>query len=113
MRRFVVRFFLGILAAWAGSFLIPGVSADRNVTTFILMGLFLAIGEVALPILEGGAAVLLFFLPRSARVFFLRAAEVAIAASLVTGFGFSGQPLVGLAGLTVLLSLLYMLPWAH
>lgn len=112
MRRFVVRFLLGTLAAWAGSFLLPGVAADDKPTTFLLFGLFLALGEIALPIVEGAAAVPLFFLPRSFRTIILRAAVVAVAASLVSGFSFPERPVVGLLGMTVLLSLLYMLPFA-
>lgn len=113
MRRFVVRFILGVLAGWVGSFLLPGVTADGKTTTLLLLGLFLSIGEIALPIVEGGAAVPLFFLPRSFRVFAVRTIVVAVAASLVSGFSLSEPPLVGLLGMTVLLSLFYMLPFAH
>lgn len=111
MRTFVVRFLLGIAAAWIGSSLIPGIAADGALTTFILMGLFLAVGEMIIPLIESGAGVLLFFIPRSARLFLLRAGEVAVAASLVSGFGFV-SPLIGIVGFTILLSLLYLLPLA-
>lgn len=113
MRRFVVRFALGILAAWLGAMLLPGVQTDGAATSFILVGLFLAIGEVVIPVIDGLAAVLLFFLPRTLRGFLLRGAVVAIAASLVTGFGFGNRPLVGLVGLTFLLGVLYVLPFAR
>jgi hypothetical protein len=113
LRRFTVRFLLGILAAWLGALLLPGVGTDGAATPFILVGLFLAVGGVVIPIIEGAAAVLLFFLPRTLRVFLLRGANVAIAAALVTGFGFGSRPLVGLVGLTFLLGVLYMLPFAR
>ncbi len=113
MRRFVVRFVLATLAAWLASFLLPGITTDRAPTSFLLFGLFLAVGEVALPVVEGGAAVLLFFLPRSVRTLALRTGIVAIASALVSGFGFSGQPLIGLIGFAIFLSLVYMLPLAH
>lgn len=112
MRRFLFRFLFGILGVWMASFLVPGVTADRRGITFLLAGLFIAVGEMALPIAEGATAVVLFFLPRSVRVFALRLAIVAIAAQLTNGFGFSA-PLPGLAGTTLLLSLLYALPFAQ
>lgn len=93
--------------------LLPGIRTDGAATTYILVGLFLAVGEVVIPVIEGVAAVLLFFLPRTLRVFLLRGAAVAIAASLVTGFGFGNRPLVGLIGLTFLLGVLYVLPFAR
>lgn len=113
MRRFIVRFLLGVAAAWVGSVFLPGVKTDGNITTYILVGLFLAVGEVAIPVIEGAAAVLLFFLPRSLRILLLRGVEVAVVASLVTGFGFPDRSLVGFGGFTLLLTLLYMLPFAH
>ncbi len=113
MRRFLVRFVLGAAAAWIGAFLIPGVRTDGAITTLLLFGFLVAVGEVALPIVEGGASVILFFLPRSARNFLLRALVVVIAAALTDGFTFADRPLVGIAGMTVLLSLLYMVPFAH
>lgn len=113
LRRFTVRFLLGILAAWLGAMLLPGVRTDGAATTFILVGLFLAVGEVVIPVIESAAAVLLFFLPRTLRMFLLRGANVAVAASLVTGFEFGNRPLVGLVGLTFLLGVLYMFPFAR
>lgn len=113
MRRFIVRFLLGILAAWLGAILLPGVRTDGAATTFILVGLFIAVGEVVIPVIEGAAAVLLFFVPRALRVFLLRGALAAIAASLVTGFEFGDRPLLGLVGFTVLLTVLYLLPFAR
>lgn len=112
MRRFFFRFVFGILGTWVASFLVPGVTADRRGITFLLAGLFVAVGEMALPIVEGGTAVVLFFLPRTLRVFALRLAIVAIAAQLTDGFGFSA-PLPGLFGTTVLLTILYALPFAQ
>ena len=112
MRRFFFRFLLGILGVWVASFLVPGVTADRRGITFLLVGLFVAVGEMAVPVVEGGTAVVLFFLPRSVRVFVLRLAAVAIAAQLTDGFGFSA-PLPGLFGTTLLLTLLYALPFAR
>ena len=112
MRRFLTRFLLGTLVAWSGSFLVPGIETDREVRTFILFGFFLAVGEAALPIVEGGAGVLLFFLPRSARRALLRAGEIVVASGLVTGFWFS-SPIVGILGLTLLFSVLLMLPFTR
>lgn len=111
MRGFIARFILGILAAWVGSALLPGITTDGKATTFMLLALFLALGEIVLQTIEGGARVFLFFLPKSVRIFILRAAVVAIAASLVNGFSFADRQIVGLVGLTIVLSLLYMLPF--
>lgn len=104
---------LATLAAWLGSLLLPGVETDGQATSFFLFGLFVAIGEVVLPVIEGGAALLLFFLPRHVRAFALRLAVVGISAHLVGGFSLSDRPAVPLLGMTLLLSLLYMLPFAH
>lgn len=112
MKRFFFRFVLSILGVWVASFLVPGVTADKRGITFFLAGLFIAVGEMALPVVEGGTAVVLFFLPRTIRVFALRLAIVAIAAQLTEGFGFSA-PLPGLFGTTLLLTLLYALPFAQ
>lgn len=112
MWKFVVRLLLGIAGMWIASVLIPGVTADRRGVTFLLAGLFVAVGEMALPVVEGALAVVLFFLPRTIRLFVLRVAIVAIAAQLTDGFGFS-TPLPGLLGTTLLLTLLYALPFAH
>lgn len=111
MRRFIVRFLLGIAAAWVASFLLPGVTTDRTVISFVLMGLFLGVAEVILPLLDPGAAILLFFIPRSLRIFLLRGAAVAIAAWLTAGFGFTNS-VIGIVGFTILLSLFYLLPFA-
>lgn len=114
MRRFIARFLLGTFAAWFGSAYLPGVAADRAVTTYILVGLFLAIGEIILPLVEAATAVVSFFLPRSVRIFLLRAAEVAVTARLVSGFGFTDpQRALGVVGFTILLSLLFLLPGAR
>ncbi|MDP3685539.1 MAG: hypothetical protein Q8R32_01780 [bacterium] len=112
MRKFFFRFIFGILGVWVASFLVPGVTADKRGITFLLAGLFVAVGEMALPVVEGGTAVVLFFLPRTIRVFALRLAIVAIATQLTDGFDFSA-PLPGLFGTTLLLTLLYALPFAR
>lgn len=113
MRRFVARFVLGIAGAWLADLLIPGVTADRAVTTFLLMGFLVGVGEVALPIVDGPIAVVLFFLPRTLRAFLLRAVVVGIAAALTDGYHLGGQLPVSLGGTTLLLSLLYMVPFAN
>lgn len=113
MRRFIVRFVLGAAAAWGGSFLLPGVKTDGASTTFLLFGFLIAVGEIALPVIDGFASVILFFLPRSVRSLLLRALVVAIAGALTDGFAFADRPLIGIAGMTILLSVLFMVPFAN
>lgn len=115
MKRFIVRFVLGALGAWVAGIIIPGVMSDGNFRTYILMGLFIAIGEILLFFFQGGAAIIFFIVPRPLRNFLLRMLVVAIAAELVTGFGFSlpfTTQLTGLAGLSLLYSLLFLLPFS-
>lgn len=117
IRRFFVRTFLAFIGAWLAATLVPGVQTDGLLPTFLLMGIFIGVGEVALQVLQPGAAVLLFFLPRPVRMFVLRVITVAIATLLVSGFAFTAPVFtatffVGLLGTTLLLSLLFLLPLA-
>jgi hypothetical protein len=112
IRRFLVRCVLGAAGSWLAATFIPGIMTDGKPLTFLLMGLFLGAGEIVLTVLKHGAAVLLFFLPSAFRATVLRAAIVAIAAGLVTGFGFAPPYVVGIAGMTLLLSLLFLLPFS-
>lgn len=113
MRRFIVWFILATLVSGAAGFLLPGVNSDGKLATIALLGFLLAVGEVVLTVVEGGVAVLLFFLPRFIRRLLLRSLAVGIAASLVSGFAFGSPLFVGIAGFTVLLSLAYLLPFAQ
>lgn len=112
MKRFFFRILFGVLGVWLASMLVPGVSADQRGVTFLLAGIFVAVGEMALPFVESATAVVLFFLPRTLRMFALRLAIVATAAQLTDGFGFSA-PLPGVFGTTLILTILYALPFAH
>lgn len=115
MKRFIFRFLLGVLGAWVAAIIIPGVESDGNFRTYILMGLFIAIGEMLLFFFQGGAAIVFFIIPRPLRNLLLRMLVVAIAAELVTGFGFNlplTSQLTGLAGLSLLYSLLFLLPFS-
>ncbi|TSC64325.1 MAG: hypothetical protein G01um1014106_178 [Parcubacteria group bacterium Gr01-1014_106] len=112
MSVFIFRILFGVLGMWLASMLVPGVTTDQRGITFLLAGLFVAVGETALPLIESATAVVLFFLPRTVRMFALRLAIVAIAAQLTDGLGFSA-PLPGLLGTTFILSLLYALPFAR
>jgi len=115
MKRFIFRFLLGALGAWVAAIIIPGVESDGNFRTFILMGLFIAIGEILLFFFQGGAAIIFFIVPRPLRNFLLRMLIVAIAAELVTGFWFIPpltSQLTGLAGLSLFYSLLFLLPFS-
>lgn len=112
MRRFLARFVLATAGTWLAATVIPGVRTDGALLTFILMGLFIATGEIIVQVLQQGAAILLFFLPRSVRMIALRLLIVGIATALVTGFAFESPFGVGLVGTTLLLSLLFLLPLA-
>jgi len=115
MKRFIFRFLLGALGAWVAAIIIPGVDSDGSFRTYILMGLFIAIGEILLFFFQGGAAIVFFIIPRPLRNFLLRMLIVAIAAELVTGFWFSlpfTSQFTGLAGLSILYSLLFLLPFS-
>lgn len=109
MSRVILAFLLGSAAAWIGSAFVPGVTADGAVTTYLLVGLLIAAGELFLPFIDGASAIPLFFLPRIIRMFLFRLAEVAIVARLVNGFGFSPPtPFPGLVGLTLLLTVFFL-----
>lgn len=115
MRRFIIRFILAIIGTWLAPIIIPGIISDNDVKTYILMGLFVACGEIILFVLQGGAAIILFFVPRPLRNFILRMAVVAVCAGLVTGLGFSppiSSQLIGLGGATLVYSLLFLLPFS-
>lgn len=112
MKKVFFRILFGVLGVWLAGMLIPGVTTDQRGITFLLAGIFVAVGEMVLPFVEGATAVVLFFLPRTLRLFALRLAIVATAAQLTDGFGFSA-PLPGVFGTTFILSLLYALPFAH
>jgi hypothetical protein len=112
MRHFLARFILAAIGMWLSATLVPGVETDGALPTFLLMGLLIAVGEVALQVIQRGTAILLFFLPQGLRVVLLRVGMVAIAAALVTDFTFTPPILVGLLGTTLLLSLLFLLPFA-
>lgn len=112
MRRFIAHFVLGILAVWLGSVFVPNITTDGKVTTFLLMGFLLAVGEVVILVVQSASSVLLFFIPRGLRSVLLRVGTVGIAAALTAGYGFTAL-LPGLVGLTILLSLFYWLPFAR
>ncbi len=113
MRRFIVRFILASAGTWLARSLVPaGITDDGLLSTYVLMGLFIAVGEVVLHVTRHGAALVLFFLPRLLRVFLLRMIVVAIAASLVEGFTFTPPLPLGLFGTTLLLSLLFLFPFS-
>jgi len=115
MKRFIFRFLLGALGAWLAAIIIPGIESDGNFRTYILMGLFIALGEILLFFFQGGAAIIFFIIPRPLRNLLLRMLIVAVAAQLVTGFGFTppfSSQLTGLAGLSFLYSLLFLLPFS-
>ncbi len=114
MRLFIARTILGVLGTWLATIVLP-VRGDSDLRTYLLMGLFLGIGEVILIFVQQIAAIILFFIPRSIRNFLLRACLVLIAAALTSGFGFEpplNNQLIGLGGTTLLLSLLYSLPFS-
>jgi len=115
MKRFFFRFLLGAAGTWVAATLIPGVTSDGDWRTLVLMGIFIAVGEVVLFVIQGGAALILFFIPRPIRIFALRMIMVAIAIGLTSGFDltppFTSQ-LIGLSGTTLILSLLFLLPFS-
>lgn len=111
MRRFISRFLLGSAGVWLAETFVPNIETDGAISTLLLMGLCIAVGEMALVVLEPGASILLFFLPRMLRSFLLRLAIVAIAAGLITTFTFAPPVAIGLVGTTLLLSLLFLLPF--
>lgn len=115
MLRFVIRLVLAIAGTWLAATIVPGVQMDGSYQTLILMGLFIAVGEMVLFIAQGGSAIVLFFIPRLLRNFGLRMLLVTIAAGLITGFGFAppfSNQLLALAGTTLIYSLLFALPFS-
>jgi len=115
MRRLVVRLLLAIAGSWIAATVVPGVQVDGDYRTYLLMGVFIGLGEMALFILQGGAAIIFFFIPRLPRNFALRMLIVVIAAGLTSGFGFTppfNSQLVGVAGTTLVYSLLFLLPFS-
>lgn len=115
MKRFLFRFLLGAAGTWVAATLIPGITSDGAWQTYILMGFFVAIGEMILYVIQGGAALILFFIPRPIRIFGLRMLIVAVAIGLTSGFDLTPpmtSQLVGLAGTTLIFSILFLLPFS-
>lgn len=115
MKRFLFRFLLAAAGTWVAATLIPGISADGAWQTFILMGFFVAVGETVLYIIQGGAALILFIVPRPVRIFALRMILVAIAIGLTSGFDLTPpiyNQLIGMGGTTLIFSLLFLLPFS-
>ncbi|MDO8512373.1 MAG: hypothetical protein Q7S57_03810 [bacterium] len=115
MKRFLFRFLLATAGTWVAATLIPGINSDGAWQTYALMGLFVAIGEMVLFIIQGGAALILFFIPRPVRIYGLRIIIVAIAIGLTSGFGLTPpitSQLIGLAGTTLIFSILFLLPFS-
>lgn len=114
MRLFIARTILGGLGIWLATIVLP-VRGDSDLRTYLLMGLFLGLGEVLLLFVQQISAIILFFIPRAIRIFLMRAIVVLVAAALTTGFGFESplnNQLLGLGGTTLILTLLYSLPFS-
>jgi hypothetical protein len=113
MKRFLVRFLLGTIGAWIAATVVPGINSDGDWRTYLLMGLFIAVGEMVLYVVQGGAALILFIIPRPIRIFALRMIIVIIAIGLTSGFE-STPPIInqlmGIGGTTLILSILFLLP---
>ena len=115
MKRFLFRFLLAAAGTWVAATLIPGINSDGAWQTYALMGFFVAIGEMVLFIIQGGAALILFFIPRPIRIFGLRMILVAVAIGLTSGFDLTPpmtSQFIGLAGTTLIFSILFLLPFS-
>lgn len=115
MKLFIIRFLLGIAGAWLAATFIPGITYDDLWQSLVLMGFFIAVGEVLLYMAQGGAALILFIIPRTIRIFALRAFIVAIAFGLVSGIDLTppvSTQIIGLLGTTLIYSLLFLLPFS-
>lgn len=114
-KRLIVRAILGGIGAYLATIVVPEVTADHQLLTFALMGVFIALGDLVAGIVQAAAGFVLFFIPSSVRTFVLRMVVVGIAAALTTGFSL-GAPAVSLgislAGTALLVSLLFLLPFA-
>lgn len=112
IRYFIVRAILAAIGGFLANAVVPAVATDGDIATFILFGLFMGAGEIIIHILRSGLALLFFIIPGMVRTFLIRIALVAISAGLVTGFAFGSPLVVGLVGTTILLTILFQLPFA-